>query len=147
MSDDDFDPSTDPDEKPTPLPMIGYGVAIEIAARNAHEANRAYCAALGDRSQPAWEVASEEQRDSCFVGVKGVLMGNGPEESHLSWLAEKRKNGWKYAPLKDVEMREHPCMVPYGELPASQRMKDAVFVATVRAVTAALGWGPTGKKT
>jgi hypothetical protein len=27
----------------------------EAAARAAHEANRAYCLALGDTSQPAWD--------------------------------------------------------------------------------------------
>ncbi len=30
---------------------------LEACARSAHEANRAYCIALGDLSQPAWDDA------------------------------------------------------------------------------------------
>ena len=30
---------------------------IEACARAAHEANRAYCLALGDTSQPSWDDA------------------------------------------------------------------------------------------
>ncbi len=113
---------------------------IEACARAAHEVNRAYCLALGDTSQPAWEAAPEWQRSSAVNGVSGVLNeGNGPEQSHESWLAEKRAAGWKFGPVKDPEKKEHPCFVPYAELPASQRKKDDLFVSTVYAVAEALG--------
>ncbi len=42
----------------------------EQIARVAHEVNRAYCQALGDNSQPAWEDAPQWQRDSAMLGVK-----------------------------------------------------------------------------
>jgi hypothetical protein len=113
---------------------------IEACARAAHEVNRAYCIALGDDSQPAWLDAPEWQQSSALNGVEGVLVrGNGPEQSHESWLAEKRTAGWKYGPTKDPEKKEHPCFVPYAELPESQRAKDDLFVTTVRAVAKALG--------
>lgn len=112
---------------------------IETCARAAHEANRACCAALGDHSQPPWEEAPEWQRSSARKGVLGVLAGNTPEQSHEGWLAEKIATGWKYGPVRDPEKREHPCMVPYAELPAEQRAKDHVFVGTVRAVSEAFG--------
>ena len=34
---------------------------IEACARAAHEANRAYCIAIGDTSQPSWDDAPEEE--------------------------------------------------------------------------------------
>src|SRR5438105_262770 len=37
---------------------------VEACARAAHEVNRAYCLALGDASQVAWEDAPEWQRSS-----------------------------------------------------------------------------------
>jgi hypothetical protein len=104
------------------------------AAKTAHEVNRAYCAGLGDTSQVAWEDAPEWQRLSAVKGVGGVLAGNTPEQSHESWLTEKRNAGWKYGPVKDVEKKEHPCFVPYHELPSSQRIKDILFVNSVRGV-------------
>lgn len=112
---------------------------IEAAARAAHEANRAYCIALDDMSQPAWEAAPEWQKSSARNGVLGVASGNTPEQSHESWLAEKRATGWKYGPVKDPDRREHPCFVPYRDLPDSQKRKDHIFVAVVRAVLDALG--------
>jgi hypothetical protein len=111
----------------------------EACARAAHEVNRAYCLAIGDDSQPPWEVAPEWQRSSAVNGVRGVLVdGNGPKESHASWLAEKEANGWKFGPVKDPEKKEHPCMVPYEQLPPEQRAKDDLFTHTVTIVAGAL---------
>ena len=111
---------------------------IEAAARSAHEVNRAYCLALGDASQPSWEEAPDWQKASALKGVVGALHGNTPEQSHEGWLAEKAATGWKYGPVKDPEKKEHPCFVPYAELPPAQRHKDTLFVTTVRAVSEAL---------
>lgn len=112
---------------------------LEACARAAHEANRAYCIVTGDTSQYAWESAPDWQKTSAAVGVRGVLLnGNTPEQSHESWLAEKRTAGWKYGPVKNPDTKEHPCFVPYKELPPQQKAKDAIFVATVRAVAGAM---------
>lgn len=111
---------------------------IKACARAAHEANRAYCLALGDTSQPAFDDAPEWQVSSACNGVAGALAGNTPEQSHESWLKEKADTGWKYGPVKDPEKKEHPCFVPYAELPPEQRRKDDIFVTVVRAVANAL---------
>jgi hypothetical protein len=111
---------------------------IEACARAAHEANLAYCYAIGDTSQLPWEVAPGWQKDSARKGVRVALAGATPEQSHESWLAEKRATGWVYGPVKDVEKKEHPCMVPYAELPEAQRRKDALYLSVVRATAEAL---------
>jgi len=110
--------------------------STEIASI-AHEANRAYCAALGDDSQPAWEDAPDWQRESARNGVEAILAGRvqSPEQSHESWLREKTDAGWRYGPVKDPEQKTHPCFLPYGELPEAQRRKDALFFAIVKALT------------
>jgi len=117
---------------------------IEACARAAHEVNRAYCLALGDTSQPSWDEAPEWQQSSARNGVSGALHGATPEQSHESWLAEKRATGWKYGTVKDPEKKEHPCCVPYAELPAAQQAKDHLFTATVREMARALGSAPVG---
>ena len=48
---------------------------ILAAAQAAHEVNRAYCTALGDKSQPPWDDAPDWQVRSCIDGVKGVING------------------------------------------------------------------------
>src|SRR5258708_1659634 len=101
-----------------------------------HEANRAYCQSIGDDSQPPWADAPDWQRQSAIKGVQGILNGTitRPEQSHEGWLAEKKATGWKYGPTKNPEAKEHPCFVPYAELPPEQRLKDAIFFGIVKAM-------------
>ena len=108
----------------------------ERIAKVCHEANRAYCQTIGDDSQPEWLVAPAWQRESAIKGVE-FCMANPeapPSANHDSWLAEKAAAGWKYGPVKDAEKKEHPCFVPYEELPDEQKRKDALFKAIVAAL-------------
>lgn len=108
----------------------------ELIAKVCHEANRAYCAALGDHSQPAWQDAPEWQRESAIGGVLFHMHNPdaSPSASHDSWLEQKRRDGWRYGPVKDAEAKTHPCFVPYEELPVEQRAKDYIFGAISRAM-------------
>ena len=110
-------------------------IPVEVVAEVCHEANRCYCNSIGDFSQPLWEVAPEWQRVSAINGVSfhRANPDAGPAASHESWLKEKEENGWKYGPVKDVEKKEHPCFVPYDELPAEQKRKDLIFTSIVHA--------------
>lgn len=101
-----------------------------------HEVNRAYCKALGDDSQQPWDEAPQWQRDSAINGVKFTLANPDapPSASHDSWLAEKREAGWKYGAVKNPDAKEHPCFVPYEQLPVEQRAKDYIFQAVVRSL-------------
>lgn len=112
---------------------------IEQIAQICHATNLAFCRSIGDHSQNSWDFAAEWQRQSAISGVLfhlGELEAGhkaDPEASHLSWLKEKVRDGWKYGPVKDVVSKEHPCMVPYAELPAQQQLKDYLFCAVVTA--------------
>lgn len=112
---------------------------INRIAMVAHEANRAYCDSIGDRSQPNWHEAPQWQRKSARDGVlfhiQSLVRGITPDPSasHDNWLAGKREEGWKYGPIKDPEKKEHPCFLPYDELPPEQRMKDYLFASIVKA--------------
>lgn len=105
----------------------------EAIARVAHEVNRAYCLALGDSSQPAWEDAPDWQRESAINGVNFHLANPdaGPNHSHNEWLREKESAGWKWGAVKDPEKKEHPCFLPYDQLPTDQKAKDFIFSAVV----------------
>lgn len=109
-----------------------------VIAQVAHEINRAYCASLGDVSQAAWSDAPEWQRQSAMAGVAMHIANPTatPADSHASWLAEKIAAGWIYGPVKDADKKEHPCCVPYDELPAEQKAKDYLFRAVVHQLVA-----------
>lgn len=104
-------------------------------ARVCHEANRAYCQTLEDFSQKPWGEAPDWQRESAVKGVSFHLgnPGSPPSRSHEEWLKEKEATGWKHGPVKDPEKKEHPCFVPYDQLPEGQKAKDALFVGVVNA--------------
>lgn len=104
---------------------------IKDVAKICHEANKAYCESLGDNSQVSWEEAPEWQRESAIKGVDfNLLNPNAPASaSHDSWLEVKRADGWKYGEVKDADKKEHPCFVPYEQLPESQKAKDHLFKA------------------
>ena len=105
-------------------------------ARVAHEVNRAYCQAIGDDSQPKWEEAPDWQSKSAINGVEFHRnnLKAGPEASHGSWLKEKEVDGWKFGEVKNPETKEHPCFVPFDELPKEQQAKDFIFRAVVHAL-------------
>lgn len=107
----------------------------EDIARVCHEVNRAYCQALGDFSQPAWDDAPDWQRESALKGVDLHLSGDhGPEASHESWMAQKLADGWTWGEVKDPEAKTHPCLLEFGLLPREQQAKDFIFRAVVHAL-------------
>ena len=108
----------------------------EQIAKVCHEANRAYCAVLGDLSQPSWEQAPDWQKESAINGV--IFHRNNPHASpsasHENWLEEKRIQGWTYGPVKNPEKKEHPCFIPFTGLPLEQQAKDKLFKGIVDAL-------------
>lgn len=111
-------------------------LTIEDVAKVCHEANRALCETSGDLSQLPWELAEEWQRESAFNGVVFCIQNPDAPASanHDAWLEEKRVTGWKFGPVKNPETKEHPCFVPYAELPPEQQAKDYLFKAVVGAL-------------
>lgn len=102
-------------------------------AKVCHEVNKAYCESLGDLSQPTWEFAPDNIKQSAYDGVLFHLENPDapPSASHENWLKFKKEDGWKFGPIKDAVKKEHPCFCPYDELPQEQRTKDFLFKQVV----------------
>lgn len=119
------------------------GLVTDIAMV-CHEANRAYCVTLGDYSQRPWSNSPLWQQDSAINGVLAHVAAirdgreMSPRESHESWLKQKVEEGWVYGATKNPLTKEHPCVVPYDELPEAQRRKDVLFGAIVKAMAGPL---------
>lgn len=111
-------------------------LSIAEIAYVCHQANKAYCISCQDFSQKDWHEAEDWQRDSALKGVEFRINNPDAPESaqHDSWMQEKIENGWKYGEVKDPEKKEHPCIVPFEELPEFQQKKDKLFCAIVDAL-------------
>jgi hypothetical protein len=124
------------------------GFSVVDIAKTCHEVNRAYCAALGDDSQLPWKDAPEWQKESAINGVMFHVEHPeaGPEHIHENWYKEKEAAGWSYGETKDEEKKEHPCFVPYGELPVEQKAKDYIFRAIIHALSSHIATVKDDKK-
>jgi hypothetical protein len=112
-----------------------------IIAKVAHQVNKSFCESIGDTSQVDWDDAPDWQKESVINGV-GFNLANPkakPEDTHKNWMAQKTADGWVYGKVKDPELKMHPCMVPYNQLPVEQRSKDHIFKAVVLELGAVFG--------
>lgn len=46
------------------------------------------------------------------------------ENVHDTWAKGRMDDGWTYGPVRDDARKHHPCLVPYGELPESEKEYD-----------------------
>lgn len=46
------------------------------------------------------------------------------ENVHDVWAEERIRSGWTYGPNRNDEKKENPCLVPYNELPESEKEYD-----------------------
>jgi ryanodine receptor 2 len=46
------------------------------------------------------------------------------EHAHDVWAYERLKQGWTYGPKRDDANKKHPCLVPYAELPETEKVHD-----------------------
>lgn len=62
------------------------------------------------------------------------------ENAHDMWARERQSEGWSYGPKRDDAKLETPDMVPYSELPDSERQYDRVMAADTLKLLIALGY-------
>ena len=48
------------------------------------------------------------------------------ENSHDLWAAQRLGQGWRHGPQRDDAQKLHPCLVPYGQLPESEKEYDRI---------------------
>lgn len=103
-----------------------------------HEANRAVQIEQADPGIPVsvgWDELDEETRESAIDGVRAAQRGASPQQSHDNWLSFKIDRGWTWGPVKDDAKKTHPLLVHYDHLPESQKLKDYLFTAIVKALS------------
>jgi hypothetical protein len=59
------------------------------------------------------------------------------ENAHDHWARQRMAEGWTYGPHRDDQRKRHPCLVPYEELPESEKEYDrSAVIETLKAILA-----------
>jgi len=81
-----------------------------------------------------WNDLNQERKNQVLKTVEAVF--NNPKitayDMHDEWEKAKLDNGWKYAPVTDRSKKLHSCLVPFEALNIFQKMKDDIFIETVK---------------
>ena len=46
------------------------------------------------------------------------------ENVHDTWAKGRMDDGWTHGPVRDDAKKQHPCLVPYADLPESDKAYD-----------------------
>ncbi|MBO9651594.1 MAG: hypothetical protein J7605_24070 [Variovorax sp.] len=59
------------------------------------------------------------------------------ENAHDIWAGQRLLDGWRYGPERCDGSRRHPCLVPYADLPESEKAYDRnAVLGTIQAILA-----------
>ena len=59
------------------------------------------------------------------------------ENAHDNWARERLRQGWIYGRQRDDPRKQHPSLVPYGELPEPEKGLDRqTALETLKAIVA-----------
>ena len=57
------------------------------------------------------------------------------ENVHENWAIQRFKDGWTHGPQRDDQAKKHPCLVPYADLPESEKIYDReTALGTLKAI-------------
>lgn len=64
---------------------------------------------------------------------------------HEVWAKNRMAEGWTYGPVRDDAGKKHPCLVPYDELPESEKEYDRATSQETLKLILKLGFGISKK--
>lgn len=74
------------------------------------------------------------------------LMEAIAENTHEVWAKERQKEGWTYGPERNDELKQNPDMVPYSDLPESEKEYDRKTAYTALRLAKKLGFKVSREK-
>lgn len=121
-------------------------ISIEIVASMCHEANRKWCEAHGESGlHKPWEEETQEEKSISINAMRELLTNHAfitkadismcAQRAWEKWKHEKTEQGWTYNPVKNRELKHHPCLVPYyDQLNKYEKTKDRIYIAMIKMI-------------
>lgn len=106
---------------------------LDKVARVAHEACRVWTKCNDMPTPPSWDSLETFTKDRIRKGAKMYLDDSGVAASalHEMWVTEMLGEGWRSGPVRDLEKKTSPMLVPYDKLPLKEQVKDHIFKGVV----------------
>lgn len=68
------------------------------------------------------------------------------ENAHDIWARARMDEGWVYGPVRDDELKQHPDLVPYSQLPDSEKEYDRIMAMNTLRLVRRLGFDIINRK-
>lgn len=62
------------------------------------------------------------------------------ENVHENWAATRLHEGWTWGPARNDTLKQHPCLIPYNELPEEEKEYDRQTALETLKTIIKLGW-------
>jgi hypothetical protein len=69
-----------------------------------------------------------------------ALLEKLAENTHEVWAAQRMKDGWTHGTKRDDTTQKHPCLIPYDQLPDSEKEYDRKTAAEALKAVISLGY-------
>lgn len=62
------------------------------------------------------------------------------ERAHDAWALERQSEGWTYGPKRNDQLLETPDMLPYSQLPESEKQYDRIMASDILKLLISMGY-------
>ena len=87
--------------------------------------------------------------DTSAIRLPEELMRLGEmlaRNTHENYVKQRIRDGWRYGPERNDELKTNPTLIPYDDLPESEKDYDRITSAEALKVIVALGYEIATKK-
>jgi hypothetical protein len=88
----------------------------------------------GEDELESFDMLSAKEQTARAQNVKAVIddPGLSQEAQHVEWVKLMVSLGWRWGEVTDQKNKIHNCLVSYEDLPFLQKLKDHLFIETVK---------------
>lgn len=125
-----FDPNSPNAEDTYPIMLFG----------NAWNDSKNYLVTINTKDMKTYNPKPIDLSDVELTEDLNELREAIAENAHDVWAAERIAQGWSYGPQRDDEKKHNPCMVPYSQLPESEKTFDRDMAINTLKLVKKLGY-------
>jgi RyR domain-containing protein len=125
-----------------PAPAAGSLQAWDVLAENFKLANRGQANDIGIKLRKIGATVAPRLGAAEPFEFTPAEVETLAEHEHVRWCEERTTAGWTYASVRNDARKQHSSLVPWRDLPDSERQKDRDAVRNIPAVLAEVGLQP-----